>query len=59
MLRESTILLDYVTAINLCENNYFCTIEEYYAILDSFNKKYKTNYIWFLLLAFNLLSSYY
>ena len=52
MLRESTILLDYVTAINLSENNYFCTIEEYYAILDSFNKKYKTNYIWFLLLAF-------
>jgi hypothetical protein len=46
MFREKTILLDYVTAINLAENNYFSTIEEYYAILDQFNKKYKLNLTW-------------
>jgi DNA replicative helicase MCM subunit Mcm2 (Cdc46/Mcm family) len=40
MMREKTVLLDYVTAIALTENNYFSTIEEYYAILDNFNKKY-------------------
>lgn len=43
MLRERTTLLDCVTAITLCENNYFSTIEEYYGFLDEFNQKYKTN----------------
>lgn len=46
MLREKTILLDYVTAIMITENNYFSTIEEYYAFLDDFNKKYGTDLSW-------------
>lgn len=44
MLRESTILLDYVTAITITENNYFGTIEEYYGFLDGFNTKYNTKF---------------
>ena len=48
MLRDKTVLLDYVTAIAITENNYFSTIEEYYAFLDDFNQKYETEISWYI-----------
>ena len=34
MMRDKTMLLDYVAAISLTENTYLSTIEEYYGFLD-------------------------